>query len=505
MTSLKIKYDFFLLLILLIFVSSCNSTQNIKTKLINQDIISKNKKTSLNTIIKKNISKVYQNNYLNTDNKVIKKNLDPLNTLKLDNLNSSDVIFEFRNERLLEGRDDFNKKVNEKTNTALTAVFKMLKKNPSLESKNLNLTDDLNDKSKNIINYTLNFDEKLNVYDTKKILVFLPFTGPYSKFGKKIREGIDLSVLNFGSNEIKTIYFDTGTSFSIEEIKKIVKEIKPKLILGPFTASSARKIKPYIVEKSMPMFAFTNNIGIIEKNVWSLGFSPEEQVDSVLSCALSKNYKNFGVIVPDDLYGKVILDRSSTIINSKKNTSLQKLILSSFEMSNKSNLASILKRFLAYNSKNKIGNFSKFDAIFISGNKNFILEISPLLAYYDVDSSKVQILGTEKFNINEIKNEPSLERSWFPIILNKNRKDLNILWKKTWNNEDDYFSRISFDSGILAINFLKQKKSINEYLKGIEGLVTGFKFKENGFVKKSISVMEIEKLGKIKKVKGCLS
>ena len=174
-------------------------------------------------------------------------------------------------------------------------------------------------------------------------------------------------------------------------------------------------------------------------------------------------------------------------------------------MSNKPNLASILKRFLAYNSKNKISNFSKFDAIFISGNKNFILEISPLLAYYDVDSSKVQILGTEKFNINEIKNEPSLERSWFPIILNKNRKDLNILWKKTWSNQDDYFSRISFDSGILAINFLKQKKSINEYLKGVEGLVTGFKFKENGFVKKSISVMEIEKLGKIKTVKGCLS
>ena len=75
MTSLKIKYDFFLLLILLIFVSSCNSTQNIKSKLINQNIISKNKKIPPNTIIKKNISKVYQNNYLNTDSKVIKKNL----------------------------------------------------------------------------------------------------------------------------------------------------------------------------------------------------------------------------------------------------------------------------------------------------------------------------------------------------------------------------------------------------------------------------------------------
>ena len=40
-------------------------------------------------------------------------------------------------------------------------------------SSTLNLTDDLNDKSKNIINYTLNFDQKLNAFDTKKILVFL--------------------------------------------------------------------------------------------------------------------------------------------------------------------------------------------------------------------------------------------------------------------------------------------------------------------------------------------
>ena len=93
MTNLKIKYDFFLLLTILIFVNSCNSTQNIKSKLINQNIISKNKKIPSNTIIKKNIPKVYQNNYLNTETKVTKKNLNLLNTLKLNDLNSSDVIF----------------------------------------------------------------------------------------------------------------------------------------------------------------------------------------------------------------------------------------------------------------------------------------------------------------------------------------------------------------------------------------------------------------------------
>ena len=505
MTSFKIKYDFILLIIILIFINSCNSTQNIKPKLINKNIMSKHKNLSISSIIKKNIPKVYQNKYLNIDTKTTTKKLELLNKSKLSNLNSSDVIFEFRNERILQGRDSFNKRINEKTNTALSAVFKMLKKNPSLASKNLNFNDSLNSKNNNVINYLLNFNEKLNNFDKKIVLVLLPFTGAYSKFGNKIREGIDLSVLNFGSDEIKFIYFDTGTTFSLEEVKQLIMKAKPKLILGPFTAKSSRKLKPYTIEKSIPMFAFTNNIGIIENNVWSLGFSPEEQVDSILSCALSKNHKKFGIIVPDDLYGKIILDRSSLIINSKKNTSLKKLTLSNFKMSDKPNLSLILKRFLAFSSKNKKDDFSEFDAIFISGNKNFILEISPLLAYYDVDSSKVQILGTEKFNNNEIKNEPSLKNSWFPKILNKNSNDLNILWKKTWNNDDDYFSRITFDAGILAINLKKKKKSINEYLRGINGSVTGFKFKENGFVEKLISVMKIKKLGKTEKVKGCLN
>ena len=35
-------------------------------------------------------------------------------------------------------------------------------------------------------------------------------------------------------------------------------------------------------------------------------------------------------------------------------------------------------------------------------SKEFILEIAPLLAFYDVDSKHVQILGTEKFNVKGV-------------------------------------------------------------------------------------------------------
>ena len=358
MFNFKIKYSFFLLFITLAFLNSCNSTQNIKTKLTDKNVMSKNKYISVDKIIKNNNTKIPQNNTLKVDSKITKKTLNLLSNPKSNNMNENEVTFEFRNERLLQGRDAKIKKVNKKTKTALTAVFKMLKKNPSLESKNLNLNDTII--NKNSINYSLNFYKNSNVFDTNNILVFLPFTGAYSKFGIKIRQAIDLSILSFGFNKIKIIYFDTGAKYSLQEVKKLVEEINPKIILGPFTSTSVKKLKAYVKEKNIPMFAFTNNIDVIEKNIWLLGFSPEEQVDSVLSCSLLKNHRKFGIIVPNNFYGKVILERSSDIINSHKDTSIKKLTLSNFEMSNKSKLATILKRFLAYNSENKVNNSSKF-------------------------------------------------------------------------------------------------------------------------------------------------
>ena len=64
-------------------------------------------------------------------------------------INENDVVFEFRNERLLEGRELSNQNLKKKTNKALTAVFKMLKSNPSLENQNLNLKNEKNYKSLN--------------------------------------------------------------------------------------------------------------------------------------------------------------------------------------------------------------------------------------------------------------------------------------------------------------------------------------------------------------------
>ena len=560
------KNYFIILFFTLLFINSCNQTDIVNSKIIIDNTISKplltnkkiivNKKNNLLILNAKKYIKKNDTFVKNENGKIIKNNLNLLYGKELNVKNENDVVFEFRNERLLEGRELSNQNLKKKTNKALTAVFKMLKSNPSLENQNLNLKNEEN------LNHSIDYSLKLNQFPNnivvKNIIVFLPFTGPYSNnFGNKIRKAIDLSILRFGTDNINVVYFDTGTNYLLEEVELLIEEIKPEIILGPFTRASVLKLKPYIKENLIPMFAFTNDIALVEKNIWSLGFSPEEQIDSIIKCSLDKGHKNYGLIVPNDLYGEIILNRAIDNLSEKSYTSFKKLLLSNTEMTNKSKLESILKRFLDYNKEQNQMLMPKFDAIFIGGNENFVLEIAPLLAFFDIDSQKVQILGTEKFNVKAIKNEPSLEGAWFPRILDREdrneliiynkeedelkkikedlnteiennnfrknnlkakrlrivldrkarikEKDFTLVWKNTWGDDVNYFSKVGFDTGILAINFLNQDKKIEEYIENIEGSVTGFKFAANGYVKKLSSVVEIQKLGKLQNIRDCFN
>lgn len=464
-------------------MNGCNSINN---KLIIENKISNQIQENKNVVIK-------NNNFLK--NSIIKKEKILNENQNVTKQKDNDVIFEFRTEKLLQGRENLNSLKNNKSKKALSAVFNMLEKNITSDNNNFNLYN----KDKIINKSYFKFSNESIIY--KNILAFIPLSGPYSKYGNQIRKALDLSVLYFSDKNIKIIYYDTGKNLNKKEIKFFFDKLKPFLVIGPFTREVLLKIKPVAKSRSIPIFTFSNDIALIENNVWSFGFSPEEQVEKVISCALRHGYKNFGLIAPDNLYGQIIINASIELINENKINKHDKLLISNSQLNKKTKLFSILKRFLNY-TEDQISH-TKFDSIFISGSKEFILEIAPLLSFFNVDSRKIKILGTEKFNAKEIKNEPSLENSWFPLILSKNNNEFKLIWREIWGDKLNYFSNVGFDSGIIGISYVNDEKNKTKYLKKAKGPVSGLTFKSNGYVEKPIHIMEIKNLGKLANVKKC--
>ncbi len=477
----NIKHNLIIFFCILLMINGC---KNDNTKLIIKN--NNEAKQTKPLLVNKN----------NLQRKVLKNTVLKNNNIKPKEIKNNNITFEFRNERLLQGRNVSKNIEEEKTKLALSAVQKMFKKNLSLSGTELNLKNNENISTLN--RYMFEKDKTINY---QNILVFLPFTGKYSSFGNKIRKSLDLSMFNYGNSKIKLIYFDTGKVVDLELISSLFNELDPKFIIGPFTREVLLRIKPFAKKDNIPILTFSNDIAMVESNVWSLGFSPEEQVQSVISCALMQGYSKFGIIAPDNLYGKIISRRSIDLISANTKNYHSALFLSNEDLNNKKNLYSSLRRFLQYSETEET--HTKFDTILIAGRKEFILEIAPLLAFFNVDSRFVKILGTETFNNVEIKNEPSLEKSWFPVILSKNNAHFKFFWKDTWGGANDYFSNAGFDAGVIGINYIKNLKENLQYLNNVEGPVTGLIFDDNGYVKKPVQVMQIENLGKLTNIKKC--
>ena len=470
----NVKHKLIIIFCILLLINACNN-ENSKLIIENNDTVEKSKKLNkpfLNKIVlKKKVSK-----------DIIKKN--------------NNIVFEFRSERLLQGRNVPNKNLDKNTKLALSAVQKMFKKNLSSSNTELNLKNSGNFSIPNRYIFETN-----QAIDYQNILVFLPLTGKYSNFGNKIRKSLDLSIFNFGNDKIKIIYFDTGKGINNILITNLFNKLRPKFIIGPFTREVLLTIKPFAKKDNIPILTFSNDIAMVENNVWSLGFSPEEQVQIVISCAIMHGYSKFGIIAPDNLYGKIISRQSIDLISVNKKNYYSSLFLSNENLNNKTNLYSKLRRFLEYSESEET--HTKFDSILIGGSKEFILEIAPLLAFFNVDSRFIKILGTETFNNKEIKNEPSLEKSWFPVIFSKKKEQFKFLWKNVWGGNNDYFTNAGFDAGVIAINFINNLQNNIQYLNNVKGPVTGLIFENNGYVKKPIQIMQIEDLEKLTKIKKC--
>jgi len=190
MFKLKKNYNLIILFIVILYINSCNSIDKNHNNIILDDSISKQLlKKNKQTIKPTSEIKIYKSN-------VQKNNLKLLDKINKNIINENNVTFEFRNERLLQGSEITKETDNQKSKNALDAVFKMLNMNTSLDNQNLSIND--NNTVNNSIDYSLEINKESILNTVNNILVFLPFTGPFAKFGNKIRQAIDLSTLKLG-------------------------------------------------------------------------------------------------------------------------------------------------------------------------------------------------------------------------------------------------------------------------------------------------------------------
>ncbi len=377
----------------------------------------------------------------------------------------------------------------------------------------------------------INLSNEIEIIEKNKVKISKTITVLFLKGEKdKIKKQF-VNVLEYAVNSknLKNISIQIKYFDSQSQLEKFLSQTdnNGKIYIGPFSDADTIKAKNYC-SKGAIFFSFSSDIKNAGNCIYLINFFPQNELRVLLN-AQNKNAK-IAFLYPENEYGYYINNIIDSIINKtetilvnrssyKEDLSnvrdsikeLGKYELRKYELERQIQILSKKKdnkskqRLLKLNKFKTVSDYD-FTHLLIADYGLRLLEVAPLLPYYDIDPNIITFMSTGVLDDQNFFNEPSLQGAIFPGIQLQSRlkliQDYEVIY-------DDKFMRISTIPYDLAgiLNYIFQKDlNLDELYKLLdnsnvkfEGVDGSFYFKDN-VIERDLDILKIEK-GLAKKIK----
>ena len=336
---------------------------------------------------------------------------------------------------------------------------------------------------------------------------------------KKLINSLELSIYE---KEISNISLNIHRYESNIELKKIVDQtIKPgKIYIGTLTGEATQIIKNFCAQ-GIIFFSFSSDRKLANECVYLINFFPEDDLKTLFN--YFPNDSKIALLYPENKYGYIVnsiiddiaLKSNSLIINRasyKEDLTnardaikeLSKYELRRYELSRQKKILKNKKDKISLKALKKIEKFETlgkvdFTHLILPDYSIRLLEIAPLLPFYDVDPNVVQFVGTGVWDDQIFFNEPSLQGAIFSGI-EKNKRTLFFNnYKKIYNEKPMRTATIPYDL-LGIITYIIGKKQTNKEVydlldsgqvkfDGIDGKFSFF----NNVITRDLNILKISK------------
>nr|WP_298795627.1 penicillin-binding protein activator [uncultured Acetobacter sp.] len=146
-----------------------------------------------------------------------------------------------------------------------------------------------------------------------KIGILLPLTGPNAALGHELLSGAQLALAESGAGTaqgqataLQMDVHDTAAAGGASAAASAAAEAGDGIILGPLTAVDTAAAAPAAQSASMPVLAFTSDVGQARSGVWVMGITPEDQVERLVATARKEGRHRFAAFLPDNPLGHAL-------------------------------------------------------------------------------------------------------------------------------------------------------------------------------------------------------
>ena len=290
------------------------------------------------------------------------------------------------------------------------------------------------------------------------------------------------------------------------------------IYFGPINTDDSVGLNNYCNEGVL-FFSFSSNKSLADNCVFLLNFFPKNEIETIFKF-LPENSK-VAVVYPENSYGykineivDIVSQKSNSVIINRasykenlENVSMSikelgKYELRKFELNRQKKLLALKKDEGSKQRLKKLDRFTTtndydFTHVLIADYGIRLLQVAPLLAYYDIDPKIVRFVGTGAWDDKIFFNEPTLQNAIFPGVEYNKRQKLIYDYMLNYNEDLMRISTLPFDL-VGLLNFLINNnynlkefyQLINNNNSRFDGVDGNFYFKHN-LIERELKILQI--------------
>ena len=337
------------------------------------------------------------------------------------------------------------------------------------------------------------------------------------KITKQFLNTYELAIYNL---EIKNINLQIEFFENEKDLKNIIENnLSPgRLFLGPVQTNHTKILNNYC-NYNVIFFSFSSRSSLANDCIYLLNFFPKNELSQLL--LYLKEDAKVALLYPENEYGylinsfidDVIFESPAILVNrasykddlSNVRDSIKELgkyELRKYELNRQKQILSSKKDEKSKKRLKKLERFKTtsdydFTHILIADYGLNLLQVAPLLPYYDIDPNIVQFMGTGVIDDKTFFYEPSLQGAIFPGVPETRRINLINNYMEIYEEEFLRISTLPYDlMGLINFIYTKEYKFedvielLNNPNKKFDGIDGNFYFKNN-MIERNLDILKI--------------
>lgn len=313
-----------------------------------------------------------------------------------------------------------------------------------------------------------------------KVALLVPLTGQHAVLGKSFLDAAQLAVGDVAASNFDLSPKDSGdTPDAAAAAARAAIAEGAEMIIGPVFSASVASVKVVAVAANVPVLGLSNDWSIAGSGTYILGFSPAQQITRVVNFALSRGQVRIAVLLPNNIYGDLVLDalrRTSATLASTENY--------------QSTAQSIQQAVAALVAKR-----GDYDALLLPEGGTALSNVAPALSEANLTARDVPILGTGLWDDQNIAMYKPLHGGLFAAPEPVSRQRFNAQFFATYNYRPVRLATLAYDAtalaAVLARQGLRYEPGVLTNPNGFAGVDGVFRLTQNGLAERGLAVLEV--------------